>query len=106
MTNRPSAAPADVEIDVRALFKSLFRAAPYIFVLAVIIAAGTFYLLSRIAPIYKSEATILIETGESNFTRIQGTATETTPILDQEAITSQVQLIRSRDLARRVAENL
>jgi succinoglycan biosynthesis transport protein ExoP len=107
MTNRPIAPAGDVEVDVRALFKSLWRAAPYIAVLALIIAVGTFYLLSRIAPTYKSETTILIETGESDLTRPQSTApADAATILDQEAIASQVQLIRSRDLARRVAEKL
>ena len=107
MSNRPIAATGDVEVDVRALFKSLWRAAPYIIVLALIIGAGTFFLLSRVAPVYKSEATILIETGESDLTRTQGSVpSDAATILDQEAIASQAQLIRSRDLARRVAEKL
>ena len=54
----------DVEIDVRALFISLLRALPFILIFAVLVGAGTFYLLSNITPTYKSQATVLIESGE------------------------------------------
>jgi uncharacterized protein involved in exopolysaccharide biosynthesis/Mrp family chromosome partitioning ATPase len=107
MSNRLITQASEVEVDVRALLKSLVRAIPYLVVLVGIVGAGTFYLLSRIEPVFKSEATILIESGESDLTRPQTTTpTDATSVLDQEAITSQVQLIKSRDLARKVAETL
>lgn len=93
------AVQADAELDIRALFRSLFRALPYLIVFSGLVGAATFYLLSTIAPSYESETRILIEAGESNLTRSEGRG-ETTTIFDREAITSQVQLIRSGDLAR------
>jgi uncharacterized protein involved in exopolysaccharide biosynthesis len=63
-------------------------------------------LLARMQPLYKSEATVLIETGESDLTRPAAGGGDTGTVLDQEAITSQVQLIRSRDLAAAVAQKL
>ena len=103
MESRP--VPSDVEIDFRALVSVLWQRLPYLVVFLVVVAGGTYFALSRIAPIYKSEATLLIATGESDLTRSAQTTTDTTA-LDQQAITSQVQLIRSRDLGEAVAAKL
>lgn len=98
--------PVDVEIDVRALLISVVRKLPYIIVLTGIISVGTYLGLAQISPKYMAQASILIETGESEFTRIENTTPPTVTVLDKEAITSQVHLIRSRDLARAVAQEL
>ena len=103
MDNR-SAALADVEIDGRALLSSLIRKLPYLVVFMAIVAVGSFVLLGRVEPVYKSGATILIETGESDLTRTLGD--QGVADLDPEAIASQVQLVRSRDLAETVADKL
>ena len=106
MDNRP-AAETDVEIDIGALLSSLIRKLPYLIIFIGVFSSGTYVLLGWIAPVYKSEATILIETGESDLTRTtQSGGGQTDTILDQQAITSQVQLIRSRDLAQTVAKKL
>jgi succinoglycan biosynthesis transport protein ExoP len=105
MNMRPIPQSADVEIDVRALFRSILRALQYIVVIALLVGAATYFLLSRIPPEYRSEATVLIQTGESDLTRT-GAGAGSDAILDQEAVASQVQLIRSRDLARAVAAKL
>ena len=106
MTNRSLPPATDVELDIRALLMSLVRALPYLIVLMVVVAIGTFLLLSRVTPIYKSEATVLIQPGESNLTRTSDTGADAGAVLDEQAIASQVQLIRSRDLARKVAARL
>ncbi len=103
MASRRAHSATDVEVDVRALFKSLLRALPYLIVFVAIIAGGTYYLLSNIAPTYKSEAKLLIEAGESDITR---SAPDASTMLDKQAIASQVQLIQSGDLARVVASKL
>lgn len=96
---------SDVEIDVRALFGALWRRVPLILVFVGLVAAGTYYGLSRIPPLFLSETTILLEAGESGLTRTTGTA-DTGTVLDREAIQSQVQLIRSRDLGKAVIAKL
>src|SRR4051812_20885016 len=107
MTSHPLPPAADVELDVRALFMSLVRALPYLVLLMGVVAVGSFLLLSRITPLYKSEATVLIQSGESSLTRTgDDSAADPTNALDEQAIASQVQLIRSRDLARKVAAKL
>ena len=104
MTDRLATPATDVEIDVRALLRSLLRALPYLIVLLLVVAVGTYYGLSQIAPVYKSEATVLIETGESDLTRPANAPADSNGTLDEQAIASQVQLIRSRDVARNVVD--
>jgi succinoglycan biosynthesis transport protein ExoP len=103
--NEKPAAQTDVEIDVGALLSSLTRRLPYIIVFVGVVAVATFVMLDRMAPVYKSEATVIIETGESDLTRpTQAGQTSVAP--DKEAIASQIQLIRSRDVADAVAKDL
>ena len=55
-----------------------------------------------ITPRYKSEARILIDGRENVFLRPNGERNEERNALDAEAVTSQVQLLLSRDLAREI----
>jgi polysaccharide biosynthesis transport protein len=104
MDSRPQ---TDVEIDVRALFGVLLRRLPYLIVFIILVAAGTYFVLGRIAPVYKSEATVFLESGESSLTRTTQTgAGDPGAVIDDAAIASQVQLIRSRDLAAAVSKQL
>ena len=97
----------EMEIDLRALFSTLLRKLPYILVFVLVVAGGTYYGLSHLKPTYTSETTILIQVGESNLTQTtQVNPDQTATNLDEQAITSQVQLIRSRDLATSVATKL
>src|SRR6266536_2312280 len=104
MDSRPQ---TDVEIDVRALFGVLLRRLPYLIVFVLIVAVGTYVVLGRVPPVYKSEATVFLESGESNLTRTTQTgAGDATAVFDDAAIASQIQLIRSRDLAAAVSKQL
>ena len=103
----PASTATEMEIDLRALFSTLLRKLPYIIVFVAIVAAGTYYGLSRVKPVYTSQTTILIQVGESNLTQTtQVNPEQTATTLDEQAITSQVQLIHSRDLAKSVAAKL
>ena len=103
----PTITATEMEIDLRALFSALLRKLPYIVVFVLIVAGGTYYGLSHVKPLYTSETTILIQAGESSLTQTtQGSPEQTATALDEQAITSQVQLIRSRDLAKSVAAKL
>ena len=55
---------------------------------------------------YKAETRILIETRESVFTRPASSGEAERPLLDEEGITSQVEVIRSTDLLKQVAKKL
>jgi uncharacterized protein involved in exopolysaccharide biosynthesis len=106
MNNIPASEAADVQVDARELLRSLARALPFLILFVGLVAAGTYYGLARIAPKFQAQATILIESGESQFTRPEGALQDSATVLDEQAILSQVQLLQSRDLARTVADNL
>ena len=91
------------EIDLGALGRALWRKQLLIAGLTLLAAAIAFAAVSLITPRYKSEARVLIETRENIFLRPDAErSTERSTTVDQEAMTSQVQLVLSRDLARRV----
>ena len=58
--------------------------------------------VNMVTPRYKSEARILIDGRENVFLRPNGERNEERSALDAEAVTSQVQLVLSRDLAREI----
>jgi len=106
MENR-AAAEADMEIDLRALFSTLLRKLPLIVLFVALVSVGAFFGLKALPPSYTSEVSILIDGGDGGLTdATQASAEQTMTGLDEQAITSQVQLVRSRDLARSVAEKL
>ena len=94
----------DVEIDFGVLMQALRRRLPYLALFVLFVAVGTWMILGRIAPIYKSETTLIVEGADAALGGGQGAA-DTTQI-DAQAITSQVQIIKSRDLAEAVVQKL
>jgi capsular polysaccharide biosynthesis protein len=75
--------------------------------LTLLAAAIAFAVVNFIAPRYKSEAWVLIETRENIFFRPGAEKTlEHGTTVDHEAMSSQAQLILSRDLAREVIKKL
>src|SRR5216684_5557642 len=95
------------EIDLGALGRALWRKKFLIIGLTLIAALLAFAAVNYITPRYKSEARVLIETRENIFLRPDAEkSTERGATVDQEAVTSQVQLILSRDVAREVIKKL
>lgn len=96
----------DVDIDMGALFASLWQNKRRIVVGTLLITALTFIALSVVSPKYRAETRILIEARESVFTRPSNQQTDDRPVVDQEAIKSQVELIGSSDVLRNVITRL
>src|ERR1041385_6133595 len=95
----------DGELDLGAVGRALMRKKWWVFGPALAVAALTFVGVNLITPKYKSEARILIEGRENVFMRPEAEKAgggERDRAVDQEAVTSQVQLALSRDLARQV----
>ncbi|MBB5754782.1 GumC family protein [Prosthecomicrobium pneumaticum] len=86
-----------------ALLRALWRALPVLLVLALLVAAATYFGLGLIEPRYKATAKLLIENREPAVLRSQPAGEDERALLDREGVASQVQLIGSRDLARSVA---
>src|SRR5262249_45089795 len=74
---------------------------------ALIVAVLSFVGVNMLTPKYKSEARIILEGRENVFLRPEAEKNgERDRTVDQEAVTSQVQLALSRDLARQVIKQL
>lgn len=101
------ARPDDLEVDIHSLAHALFRSLRYLVPIAIVIAVATYAALTQVTPLYKAEGKILIEASESLLTRpTADNNAETQALLDQEGIMSQVQLVRSREVARAVVQKL
>lgn len=97
-------APADSgDIDLHALGGALARKRGWIIVPTVLALVASVAIVNLITPRYKSESRILIDGHENVFLRPSSDrSTEERQALDPEAVTSQVQLVLSRDLAREI----
>ena len=74
----------------------------WIIVPTVLALVASLTAVNMITPRYKSEARILVDGRENVFLRPNGERGEERGALDAEAVTSQVQLVQSRDLAREI----
>lgn len=101
------AVASDVDVDLGLLFASLLRGWLRIVIAALVITGLAFLALSMVSPKYRGETRILIESRESVYTRpANATGEADRPLLDEEAITSQVEVISSTEILRTVAREL
>ena len=96
----------DVDVDLGRLFASIARDWRRILVVALVVAGLAFVIASVVTPKYKGETRILIETRESEFTRVDTNGDRSAPILDEEGVASQVEVITSTDIIAKVARDL
>jgi uncharacterized protein involved in exopolysaccharide biosynthesis/Mrp family chromosome partitioning ATPase len=90
------------DIDLHALGSALARRRGWIVVPTVLALVASVAAVNLVTPRYKSESRILIDGRENVFLRPNSDRTEERQALDAEAVTSQVQLVLSRDLAREI----
>jgi succinoglycan biosynthesis transport protein ExoP len=88
------------DLDLRALGHALNRKRAWVLIPTALALLLSLVAVNLITPRYKSEARILIDGRENVFLRPNGERNEERTSLDAEAVTSQVQLLLSRDLAR------
>lgn len=100
--DRPLAAAQVGELDFLAIGQALSRKRNWIIVPTMLAAVLSIAAVNMITPRYKSEVRILIDGRENVFLRPNGERNDERNALDAEAVTSQVQLLLSRDLARDV----
>jgi polysaccharide biosynthesis transport protein len=101
-TNKPAAASESGDLDLRVLGQALVRNRRWIIVPTLLAAVLSIAAVNLVTPRYKSEARILVDGRENVFLRPNGERNEERNALDPEAVTSQVQLLLSRDLAREI----
>lgn len=90
------------DIDLHALGAALARKRGWIIVPTVLALVASVAVVNLVTPRYKSESRILIDGRENVFLRPSSDRNEERQALDAEAVTSQVQLVLSRDLAREI----
>jgi succinoglycan biosynthesis transport protein ExoP len=98
----PSAASETGDLDLHALGRALLRKRSWIIVPTVLALAASLTAVNMVTPRFKSEARILVDGRENVFLRPTGERNEERSAFDAEAVTSQVQLVQSRDLAREI----
>ena len=101
----PKVAPAAADfgdLDLRAIGQALNRKRSWIIIPTLLAFAVSLAAVNLIPPRYKSEARILIDGRENVFLRPNGERDDQRNAVDPEAVTSQVQLLLSRDLAREI----
>jgi tyrosine-protein kinase Etk/Wzc len=100
----PAVAPMayDSEPDLRGLGRILWQKKARILGLALLAGGVAFLVVNAITPRFQSEARLLLETRENVFLRAEADKTGDRTTIDPEAVTSQLQLVLSRDLARDV----
>ena len=99
---KPVAASESGDLDLHALGQALMRKRSWIVVPTLLALVASLVAVNMITPRYKSEARILVDGRENVFLRPNGERNEERSALDAEAVTSQVQLLQSRDLAREI----
>ena len=100
---KPDMASESGDLDLRAIGQALARKRGWIIVPTVLAAVLSVTAVNMVTPRYKSEVRILIDGRENVFLRPNGERNEERSApLDPEAVTSQVQLLLSRDLAREI----
>jgi len=101
-SNEVAGAEPAGDLDLRSLGQALVRRRAWIIVPTVLVAIAATAAVNLVTPRYKSEARILVDGHENVFLRPNGERNEERTALDAEAVTSQVQLVLSRDLAAEV----
>src|SRR5947209_12026286 len=99
---KPVAASESGDLDLHALGQTLIRKRSLIIVPTVLALVASLAAVNMVTPRFKSEARILVDGRENVFLRPNGERSEERTSLDAEAVTSQVQLLQSRDLAREI----
>lgn len=93
------------EPDLRSIGRALWRKKTMIFGATFFCAASAFLVVNAMTPRYQSEARLLLESRENVFMRADADKGLTDRgTIDQEAVTSQTQLVLSRDVAREVIQ--
>ncbi|MFN3686993.1 GumC family protein [Salinarimonas sp.] len=102
-----SVGPQSETVDLGQLILAVARRWKAILLVTALAALGALLFAVTAEPRYRGETQVILESRETGFTRpIAATADETSRVIDEQAVTSQVQVIRSRDVAREAVRRL
>lgn len=107
MHTGPAVGGLDVRsVELGAVGRELWRKKWWVLAPTFVVVAIVAVAVNMVTPRYKSEARALIESRENVFLRPDAEKRNDRAIVDQEAVTSRVQLVLSRDVARQVIRQL
>jgi polysaccharide biosynthesis transport protein len=95
--SHPSLRDTDASIDMGALFKALLRKLPRMVLVTVLLLGATYAVLLFVPKTYESTAGILVEPRSNAYTRAANDQQGGGTISETGLISSQIELIRSRD---------
>jgi succinoglycan biosynthesis transport protein ExoP len=95
----------DVRIDMGAVVGLVWARKWRIFLVTILLLAATYALLQFVPRMYESSASILVESRDNAFTRIQGEEAPSSSASDPAVMSSQIELIKSRDTLLKVIES-
>src|ERR1700730_1987819 len=98
----PAVSAPSGDLDLRAFGQVLMRKRGLIIAPTMLAAVIAVMAVNLVTPRYQYEAPILVDGRENVFLRPNSERNEERTALDAEAVTSQVQLVLSRDLAREI----
>jgi polysaccharide biosynthesis transport protein len=97
----------DAELDSAGIVRVLWHNKWWMIGSTLTVAVLTFVVVNLLPPRFRSEARVLVEAHENVFPRPEAEKIDRGPeVVDQEAVTSELQLALSRDLARQVTSKL
>ncbi len=96
----------DLDVDLVRLFSSIGKNIVTILAVSAVVTVLAFLAATMISSRYEAETRVLIETRESVFTRSEENRNDDRPILDEEGVLSQVEVMLSTDLLKGVAKDL
>ncbi|WP_137929906.1 GumC family protein [Mesorhizobium comanense] len=99
-------AAADVDVDLGQLFASLARNWLRILIAVLVVTGLAFALASLATKHYKASTQVEIVPRESVYTRPAGNNDGDKPILDEQGVATQVQIISSNEILKQVAQKL
>jgi polysaccharide biosynthesis transport protein len=98
--------PSDAELDLPALGGALWRKRWKVLLPTIVVGLLTLVVVQLITPRYSSEARVYLEEHDNFYLRPEADKLTTQLPIDQEAVTSQAQIMLSRDLALEVIKKL
>lgn len=96
----------DVDIDLAQLFRAVWQRKGRILAATALVGVLAFVGANAISPSYKSDAKLLIESRQPNFSASGTASSAVEPMPDELNIASQVQLLQSVDLIKQVSRDL
>ncbi|MEQ1901637.1 MAG: GumC family protein [Devosia sp.] len=101
-----SARAEDLRMDIGALVGALWARAPRILIVTLVVLAITYVVLMFTPKLYESTASLLVEDRGNSYTQATGTVPSSSGITIDAMMSSQIELVKSRDTLLAVIDKL